>query len=271
MFKRYILPILILGLLLLGGWLWLRSYTLHNVTMRVPDLAGLSLEESEAMLQGRQLQAMVIDSVYIQDLPKGSVVDQSPKAGVEVKPDRKVYLVLNASQPKMIDMPRLVDLSKRQAMSVLEIIGLKVKELQYKPDPCVDCVVEQLYRGEPIAAEVRIRKGESITLVLGSGDNGERVPVPELRGLTNAEVKSVLNMASLNLGIIVECAGCNSSIDSTLARVFRQSPGSNSMGRIAMGSMIDIWLTTDTTGLAPTPGWDDPSRYMNTDSLDADL
>lgn len=269
MFKRYILPILLLGLLLLGGWLWLRYYTLHNITMRVPDLVGLSLEESEAMLNGRRLEAMVIDSVYIEDLPKGSVVDQSPKAGVEVKPDRKVYLVLNASQPKMIDMPRLVDLSKRQAMSILEIIGLKVKELQYKPDPCVDCVVDQLYKGEPIVAETRIRKGESITLVLGSGDNGERVPVPELRGLTSNEVKSVLNMASLNLGIIVECVGCNSSIDSSLARVFRQSPGSNSMGRIAMGSMIDLWLTTDTAGLAPIPGWNDPTLYMNTDSIDA--
>lgn len=269
-FSRYILPVLFLGLLLLGGWLWLRSYTLHNITMRVPDMAGLTLEECDALLKSRQLQAVVIDSVYIEDRPKSSVVDQSPKAGVEVKPDRKVYLVLNASQPKMIDMPRLVDLSKRQAMSILEIIGLKVKELEYEPDPCVDCVVEQLYKGVPIAPETRIRRGESITLVLGSGDNGERVPVPGLRGLTNAEVQAVLNMASLNLGIIVECAGCNSSSDSTLARVYRQSPGSNSMGRIAMGSMIDIWLTTDTTGLAPAPGWDDPSRYMNTDSLDAD-
>ncbi len=271
MFKRYILPILLLGLILLGGWWWLRLYTLHNITMRVPDMVGLTLDECDALLKGRQLEAVVIDSVYVEEHPKGSVVDQSPKAGVEVKPDRKVYLVLNASQPKMIDMPRLVDLSKRQAMSILEIIGLKVKELEYKPDPCVDCVVEQLYKGEPIPPETRIRKGESITLVLGSGDNGERVPVPQLRGLTNAEVKTVLNMASLNLGIIVECVGCNSSVDSTLARVYRQSPGSESMGRIAMGSMIDIWLTADTTGLAPPPGWDDPALYMNTDSLDAGL
>ncbi len=116
-FKRYILPVLILVLLLLGGWWWLRTYTLHNVTIRVPDLVGLSLAESEAILEARDLHALVIDSVYIEEQPKGAVVDQSPKAGLEVKPDRKVYLVLNASQPKMIDMPRLVDLSKRQAMS----------------------------------------------------------------------------------------------------------------------------------------------------------
>ena len=270
-FKRYILPVLILVLLLLGGWWWLRTYTLHNVTIRVPDLVGLSLAESEAILEARDLHALVIDSVYIEEQPKGAVVDQSPKAGLEVKPDRKVYLVLNASQPKMIDMPRLVDLSKRQAMSVLEIIGLKVKELQYKPDPCVDCVVDQLYKGESIPAETRIRKGESITLVLGSGDNGERVEVPDLRGLTSAELRSVLNMSSLNLGIVVECAGCNTSIDTTLARVRRQAPGANSMGRIPMGSAIDIWLTMDTVGLAPTPGWNDPERYMNTDSLDVGL
>jgi beta-lactam-binding protein with PASTA domain len=267
---RILLPLLLAGLILLAGWVWLRTYTRHTVAVRVPDLKGLSMEESVAMLSSRELQALVIDSVYIDDLPKGSVVDQSPVAGVDVKPERKVYLVLNANEPKMLDMPRLIDLSKRQAISVLEIIGLKVKELQYVPDPCVDCVVDQLYKGEPIAPEARIRRGESVTLVLGSGDKGERVPIPELFGLTSMEVASVLNMASLNLGIVVECIGCNTRIDSTLARVRRQSPQANNSGMIAMGSMIDIWLTTDTAGVRPAPGWDDPTRYMKTDTTDAE-
>jgi beta-lactam-binding protein with PASTA domain len=266
---RILLPLLLAGLILLAGWVWLRTYTRHTVAVRVPDLKGLSMEESVAMLSSRELQALVIDSVYIDDLPKGSVVDQSPVAGVDVKPERKVYLVLNANEPKMLDMPRLIDLSKRQATSVLEIIGLKVKDLQYVPDPCVDCVVDQLYKGEPIAPEARIRRGESITLVLGSGDKGERVPIPELFGLTSMEVASVLNMASLNLGIVVECIGCNTRIDSTLARVRRQSPQANNSGMMAMGSMIDIWLTTDTAGIRPTPGWNDPTRYMKTDTTDA--
>jgi len=264
------MPLIVAALILFGGWVWLRTYTRHSVAVRVPDLKGLSMEESVAMLSSRELQAMVIDSVYIDDLPKGSVVDQSPVAGVDVKPERKVYLVLNANEPKMLDMPRLIDLSKRQAISVLEIIGLKVKDLQYVPDPCVDCVVDQLYKGEHIAPEARIRRGESVTLVLGSGDKGERVPIPELFGLNSMEVASVLNMASLNLGIVVECIGCNTRIDSTLARVRRQSPQAMNSGMIAMGSMIDIWLTTDTAGVRPAPGWNDPSRYMKTDTTDAE-
>ena len=265
------LPLFVVGVLLLCGWLWLRFYTRHNVTMRVPDLKGLTFDEARPMLEDRQLRALVIDSVYTDEMPKGSVVEQDPAAGLEVKPGRKVYLVINASQPKMIDMPRLVDLSKRQAISVLEIIGLKVQELQYRPDPCVDCVIAQLYKGTPIAADARIRRGEAITLVLGSGDKGERVPVPDLVGLTNAEVQMVLNMASLNLGVLVECEGCNTAADSTLARVRRQSPAANANDRIALGSTIDIWLTADTTGLTPADGWNDPARYNETDSVDEAL
>lgn len=268
---RFLLPLLVAGALLLGGWFWLRTYTKHGVAMRVPDLKGLSLEEAQSMLHARELSALVIDSVYSDELPKGSIVDQDPDAGLEVKPGRKVYVVLNANQPKMIDMPRLVDLSKRQAISVLDIIGLKVQELQYKPDPCVDCVIDQLYKGQPIAADARIRRGESITLVLGSGDKGERVPIPDLVGLTNAEVAMVLNMASLNLGILVECKDCNTPSDSTLARVRRQSPPASANDRIPLGSTIDIWLTADTTGLRPNADWNDPARYLGKDSLDDDL
>lgn len=262
-----ILPILVVGALLLAGWSWLRFYTLHGTSSRVPDLKGMALEEASSMLASRELRAMVIDSVYTDQLPKGSVVDQDPKPGVEVKPGRKVYVVINANQPKMIDMPKLVDLSKRQAISVLDIIGLKVKELQYRPDPCVDCVIAQLYNGTPIAPESRIRRGEAITLVLGSGDKGERVPVPDLGGLTNAEVQMVLNMASLNLGVLVECEGCNTKADSTFARVKRQSPMASTNQRIPLGSTIDIWLTADTMGLRPAAGWNDPLRYTENDTL----
>ncbi|MCW5899069.1 MAG: PASTA domain-containing protein [Flavobacteriales bacterium] len=267
---RLALPLVLLVLLLGAGWMWLRSYTRHEVSVRVPDLRALSLEEATDILARRDLQLMVIDSVHTDDRPKGSVVDQDPAAGRDVKPGRKVYVVMNANQPKMIDMPRLVDLSKRQALSILDILGLKVKELQYKPDPCTDCVIAQLYKGEPIEPDTRIRKGESITLVLGSGEKGGRVPVPDLRGLTHAEVGMVLNMASLNLGVVVDCEGCNTPGDSALARVRRQSPVADASNRIAYGSMIDIWLTADTTGLRPTPGWDDPDRYRETEEEEDD-
>ena len=138
---KFLFPLFAVGLLLFGGWLWLRNYTKHNDARRVPDMKGLFFDEAQKMLADRDLTGAVIDSIYTDDVPKGSVVDQDPAAGSDVKPERKIYLVLNASQAKMINMPKLVDLSKRQAISVMDIIGLKVQELQYRPDQCVDCVI----------------------------------------------------------------------------------------------------------------------------------
>ena len=267
-FFRFLLPVLLAGLcFLLGGW-WLNHYTRHDVKIRVPDLDGLAFQEAEDLLRSRDLRGEVIDSVYNDERPRNTIVDQDPAYGDEVKPGRTVYLVMNAGQPKMLNMPQLVDLSKRQAISVMEIIGLKVKELQYRPDPCVDCVIAQLYQGEPIKAEEKIRRGEQITLVLGSGANGERVPVMDLRGLTNAEVQAVLNLASLNVGVIVDCRNCNTKADSAFARVYRQSPAANLNNRIALGSMIDVWLTADTAGLRPVIDPLDSLRGMNSDTND---
>ncbi len=247
----FLLPLLLVGMVVLAGSWWLDRYTRHSEKVRVPELQGLTFQEAEDILTKRGLKVEVVDSIYDNDRPRSTIVEQDPRAGAEVKPDRKVYLVMNASKPKMINMPALVDLSKRQAISVLEILGLKIKELQYRPDPCVDCVVAQLYKGEPIAAEDRIQHGEAVTLVLGSGTKGEHVPVPDLRGSTFAEVQALLNLASLNLGVVVDCKGCNTKNDSAFARVYRQSPAASMNNRISLGNMIDIWLTADTSGLRP--------------------
>ena len=265
---RALAPIGVAVLLLMGALFWLNTYTRHNAKATVPDVRGLTVEEAKARLAEHELIFEVIDSVYNDEAPKSTVVDQDPDAGKEVKPDRTIYLVMNAGQPKMLDMPQLVNLSKRQAISVLDIIGIKVKELQYRPDQCVDCVVAQLYKGKPIAAETRIRRGESVTLVLGSGMDGERVQVLDVRGLGMAELKEVLNLASLNLGVVVECLGCNTASDSALARVARQSPEPYRNNMIGVGGMIDVWLTTDTADMKPGINWIDSLRKDTTEDED---
>ncbi|MCB0794314.1 MAG: PASTA domain-containing protein [Flavobacteriales bacterium] len=265
-----LVPLVSALLLLWGGWSWMAHYTRHDVSVRVPLLKELALTEAEEVLVGRGLLLEVIDSVYSDEAPKGSIVDQDPASGQDVKPGRKVYVVLNATSPKMLNMPALVDLSKRQALSVCEILGIKVAALEYRPDACVDCVVEQRYKGTPIAADERIRRGESITLVLGSGQSGERVPVPDVNGWTLTELAPLLNMASLNLGVVVECKGCNTKEDSAFARVYRQVPGAQRNEYIALGGMIDVWLTADTTGLRPVPFVHDTldSREPDEDAID---
>lgn len=251
LFTPVVLALLVVGI----AWLWLKAYTRHDARVEVPELKGLTAEEAGAALAALDLSLEVVDSVYNDEAPKSTVVDQDPRPGRSVKPGRSIYLVMNASQPKMLDMPDLVSLSKRQALSVLDILGIKVKELKYRPDPCMDCVVAQLYKGKPIAANAHIRRGDAITLVLGGGADGEPVQVPDVRGVPYPRLREVLMARSLNLGLVVACPGCNTAQDSALARVERQSPEPYLNNMIGAGGMIDVWLTLDTAGL---PAWTPP-------------
>lgn len=248
----FLAPLVVAGLVVLAAWVWLGTYTRHNVQVQVPDLKALSFEEAEQAVGPLGLKVEVIDSVYSDEAAKGAVVDQDPKSGKYVKPDRTVYVVMNASQPKMLNMPDLVSLSKRQAISVMDILGLKVEKIEYRPDPCFDCVVQQLYKGQPIAPDSRIRKGEAVTLVLGQGQKGERIPVPDLRGLGFQEMKEVLTMSSLKLGLVVDVKGCgNNGCDTALATVARQFPAAGPEDWISPGGMVDVWLTLDETPNEP--------------------
>lgn len=252
---RLFAPVAVAAALVLGAWLWLKAYTRHDAHVEVPALKGLTVEEAAAALAALDLGLEVVDSVHNDEAAKGTVVEQDPRQGWSVKPGRTIYLVMNARQPKMLDMPDLVNLSKRQALSVMDILGIRVKELKYRPDPCVDCVVAQLYKGRPIAPNAHIRRGDAVTLVLGAGSEGEPVPVADVVGVPYARLREVLMARSLNLGLVVECPGCNTAADSALARVARQSPAPVANNMIGAGGMIDVWLTLDTAG---SPAWTPP-------------
>ena len=78
------------------------------------------------------------------------------------------------------------------------------------------------------------------------------MPVPDVAGMGYAEMKAVLAMASLNLGLVVEVQGCgNSGCDTALAKVMRQFPAPGPDALIAPGGLVDVWLTLDTTAATP--------------------
>jgi len=126
-------------------WVILRlisNYTLHGKTIPVPNLKGKKMEVVEKMLQELDLKFMVIDSVYVAEKPKGSVIEQNPAPGFQVKKSRTVYLTLNAFNPPKVKLPELKDVSLRQATAMLETYGLEVGNLSYVPDFAKDAVIE---------------------------------------------------------------------------------------------------------------------------------
>lgn len=260
---RFLMNIALIAVfLVLAIWVaqfWLKSYTQHGKSIEVPDLSGLTIGKLDLVLSNTDLTYEITDSIYSEDFPRGVVISQNPMPGSGVKRGRTIFLTLNSSLPEMVLMPGVVGKSRRIAIPVLEISGLQLEALQYKPDEsCTDCVIDQLYKGKSIKEGEKIRKGEKITLVLGQ-QSRDKTTVPRLLGLTYAEAAELLNSQSLNMGVILSCSGCNTPDDSTGAFVINQAPGSKT--EVNLGSFIDVFLSTDSTMAGTFRAMDDTTRY----------
>lgn len=225
--------------------LWLNIYTRHGQARPVPDFYGLTLEETAKLAKKHKLRFQIMDSIYTNAVPRGCIAEQNPKPGYMVKKWRRIILTINAFNPEMVDMPDLIGLPKRQALALLQTSGLEPGRLIYVPDLSVDVVLKQLYDGKEIEKGQPIQKGSAIDLVLGKGLSNERTPVPNLIGLNYERAKNTVLSASLNIGAYIFDSTVKNSDDSTKAFVYRQSPEFNEEATLQLGSVVYIWLTTD--------------------------
>ena len=253
-----------LAIVLLLLWITLKfigCYTRHGSEIIVPNLIGVNINEIEQDGNNNDFEFVVIDSVYQDGFEKGAVVLQDPPARAMVKKGRKIYLTIMSSQPEMVTMPNLVDLSLRQAQSVLKSAGLKIGILEYVDNFAKNAVLDQKYEGSFIQPGTQLQKGTAIQMVMGKGLEAEKVAVPFLIGKTEEEACDLLNISSLNAGEI----SYYDDKDGAHSRVYLQSPATNRDTLLVFGSFVDLWLRSDLDF-----DFDKLLRSMETDTLVSD-
>lgn len=225
--------------------LLLNVYTRHGQKYIVPDLVGLNISEGKLRADSvGDLTLVVIDSIYIPKYTPGMIIDQSPKAGSGVKSGRKMFVTINAMQPKMEVMPYVTDLSLRQAKNMLESKGFEISRLVYQSDLATNYVLSQTVDGKLIRSDSKEKFNLSSPVVLTVGRNGDaQLPVtPKVIGLTLREAKSRIWEVGLNVGEIKSDEGIDiTNMDA--ARVYRQVP--NQSSRADFGSRVTLYLTLD--------------------------
>jgi hypothetical protein len=242
-----------LGLvLLIAVLLWLRIYTHHGQSITVPNLSGLTTDEVEDVTSSRQLRFEVVDSVYSTEMPRGTVLKQNPRANSTVKKNRKIFLTMNAVNPEMVSMPRLVGLSIRQARLALQNAGLSLGDISYRPDYAINNVLQQMHRDSVINEGTEIIKGTVIDLVLGMGPSDESTRIPDLIGFSLDAAANIIADYYLNIGAITYDENMENAEDSAAAFIWRQYPEFDEFSRMNMGMEVDIWLTADSS-LLPQP------------------
>jgi beta-lactam-binding protein with PASTA domain len=176
-----VLALIILSFLVL--W-WLRSTTNHGDTIEVPNLAKLSLDKVENILDDNDLRYEILDSAnYNPEYPKYSVIEQIPKAGKFVKEDRKIYLTLNPSGYRKIKVPDVTSKTERQAVPTLLASGFEIGKISTRPH-ISDQVLEMRYNGVKLEPGTELQKTSKIDLIVG---DGSRNRVQEFNDLIDGE------------------------------------------------------------------------------------
>lgn len=163
-----LLVLIILCVLMLQ---WLKSSTRHGDFVEVPDLAKLSISEMRQTIAEANLRYEVIDSAdYDPDYPRFSIIEQNPPAGNKVKENRKIYVTVNPSGYKKVTVPNIIQVTQRNASSMLKAVGLEVERVTYIDELGKDMVYYIRYNGKNIQPGDRIPKTSGIELVCGNGD-----------------------------------------------------------------------------------------------------
>jgi len=223
----------------------LKSYTRHGQSMPVPDFSGMLQDEAESVAESYKLKVVVIDSVFNDNVAPGAVVEQQPGAGFGVKENRTIFLTINSKQKEKIVLPKLTEVSFRQAQVLIENCGLLIGNITYQPSEYNDLVLKAEQDSQEVFQGDMLIKGSKIDLVIGRDAENEQTPLPDLKGLKVEEAKSVLTDAMLNLGVIIYDETILEKEDSINAVIWRQRPDNIADPFIKLGTSVDVWITVD--------------------------
>jgi beta-lactam-binding protein with PASTA domain len=170
-FKHLGIAVLVTGVILIGVFQWLKITTNHNEYIEVPNLKKLELSIVQQKLQNMNLRFEVLDSASFDPEYKPlSIIEHVPKAGKKVKENRKIYLTINPSGFREIEIPKeLTGKTLRQVRPNLIALGFEIGKITEEAHMAKDIVLKLKHNGKEVKAGDKLKKTSKIDLVVGDG------------------------------------------------------------------------------------------------------
>jgi eukaryotic-like serine/threonine-protein kinase len=240
--KNLGLAFLITIVLILITLFFIARFTNRGANIPAPNFTGLSLDEVKKIADQKDCRFMIRDSVFRVNIKPGTVLVQNPLAGHIIKPGRVIYLTVASVLPERVEVPKLTDISLRQARVLLESKGFALGKVEFRPSEFDGLVLDQKYNGRSISQGTWIDNGSAIDLVVGGKGIGGETTVPHLIGLNLAAAKDSIIARLLTSGAVIFDTSVHTAIDTMNASVWRQIPPADSLKMVITGSSVDLWL-----------------------------
>lgn len=169
-----------------------------NVTkdeLRVPKIIGLTADEAKEAVEKLDLTYVVLGE-EASDKPAGTIIAVFPSEGTAVKKESEVRVRISTG-PGEIEVPDVVKLGKSVAQDQIVTEGLKVGKIT---EDYSDEIEEGAVISTNPVAKTKVKKGDTVDIVISKGSRIKKTRVPDLIGLTLQEAEQVLAVVNLKLG-----------------------------------------------------------------------
>ena len=188
--------ILLIGGFFAGTYIMLGKFWVV-AEVNVPNVVGKQVAEAKKIIEGEKLR-VTVKKVFNADKKPGEVLFQEPEAGRRVKEDRNIVITVSDGG-EMIEMPDVIGLSRRDAQTKLQRVGLKIGNVYEKTHQgAVGNVLEQ----EP-KPKSQILKGAKVDLTISKAEI-KMVVVPKVIGQMSDLAEASLLSQKLKLGSVIE-------------------------------------------------------------------
>ena len=152
---------------LLIAMLFTSWYTRHGESIKVPKIEGMPAENAAELLDENDLEMVIVDSVFKEDVKPNTVVEQDPQPDMNVKPGRITYVTVNTGLKPKVKMPKLVNGGANLAKVLLQNAGLKLGRIDSVSSSIGSgLVLVQKYKGRDVAPNTPLEKGSVIDIVV---------------------------------------------------------------------------------------------------------
>ncbi|MCX4576237.1 Stk1 family PASTA domain-containing Ser/Thr kinase [Streptomyces sp. NBC_01571] len=208
--------LVLIGAILIGKWAFSGSSD-GNKPFAAPNFVGQTLGDAKAMAANVEL-TVTTTKKPCEAQPKGSVCDQDPKAGADVKKGDTVDLVVSTGAPKVV-VPGVTGQSLDDAKAKLEGDGYRF-QVKTKPQISTEDPNTVLDQDPKLGTEVQ--KGSTITLTIAKAQ--EKSTVPDVTGQSCEAAKAQMTASNL----AGNCTEVDTADDAQVGKVISTSPQAGS-------------------------------------------
>jgi serine/threonine-protein kinase len=170
----------------------------HGKQVKVPDVSGMPLEEAARVLAEHELAVRDTLGRPSASIPAGLIMDQDPWPGREVKPERRVRLIVSSGGRERV-VPDLTGQTLRFARLTLGQEGyemgdvVRVSTSRYPPD--------FVMASDPPESTV-LAPGQPVSMLVSAGVSATEFVLPDLRGRRLTRVEDDLRYAGFEVEIV---------------------------------------------------------------------